>query len=1136
MDQRQRELAVRPDASYLVQAPAGSGKTSLLTQRYLALLARVDEPEEILAITFTRKAAAEMRARILGELRDAESGAEPATSHAKQTRALALAALARDRERNWQVLDSPHRLRVQTIDAFEASLVGRLPALSQLGISPSATDRPAALYGAAVRDALRTMAADSREALVELLCLFDNNLETASRSLLTLLEKRDQWLPAMGPNPLGEAGPEALRAALEENLRRLIAPELERLDALVPVDLSAELGAMARTAASRMESGEGVTGILAALTGWPATDDAGLPAWRALGDWLLTEKGTLRKTVTQRDGFPKDDKPAKQRMLNLLAALAAHEDFVAAMGRVKALPDPFYSDSQWRVLEALFRFLRTVVPALHMQFVLHRETDFSEIALRATSALESAPGIPTLLAERLDAQIQHLLVDEFQDTSALQMLLVRKLTENWTPGDGRTLFLVGDPMQSIYGWRNARVELFLLAREGLVPGLPPLETLQLQRNFRSRRSLIETFNAWLKPHFPHEHDASKGAVAYADAWPDPDEIDSREDRTQCHAFLSDSLEPEAEWIAAEIERLRQNEPDRAKPRKIGVLFRKGANAAIVGRALAARNLLFQAIDVEPLGSLPVVQDLRSLWNAVESPEDRLAWLSVLRAPWNALTLSEIEAIARRAQRAKSIWSVLREGDLDSVLSDDAQMRVRRTVALFEEAMEWRGRLPAAQLLQTLWRQSGAQRYHSDGRSRMAAAQFLRLLGELEEANLLGGAEALDEALSRLFAPPNPEAPDTLQLLTIHKAKGLEFDVVFVPYLNSGRGNQETPPLSWEEIPLDEDDGAGSGDALVIAARGAIGEPRSRIGEMLGKRQNEREKYERMRVLYVAFTRAREELHLLATIDPKDALSAEELNPKRESYLGYLWQHFEEAFADALAARKLNPTAVAAVPGRYPRLRKLAAGELPELRRETPRVQEDALGTERYYRPRGKFETAETAAGTVFHRLMERLSAGQTLERVASAGDRLLPLIHEELRLLLPAEPRPDAIAGRILDSLIATAQSSIGNWVFHPDHREVRAEQALGFFESGEWKTVRIDRMFRDAAGSLHVVDFKLVSGATGDPAHFLREQRAAYQQQVEHYARLLQRECAEPVTLTLYFPLQDLREQWTLPPLTQTA
>src|SRR5690606_7667610 len=158
----------------------------------------------ILAITFTRKAAAEMRARILGELREAQGGVSATTDYGKQTRDLAVAALARDRERGWLVLDSPRRLRIQTIDACETSLVGRLPTLSQLGLAPPVTERAAPLYAAAVREALRSMAAgEDRDALIKLLCLFDNNLETASRSLTKLLEKRDQWLPAMGANPLG---------------------------------------------------------------------------------------------------------------------------------------------------------------------------------------------------------------------------------------------------------------------------------------------------------------------------------------------------------------------------------------------------------------------------------------------------------------------------------------------------------------------------------------------------------------------------------------------------------------------------------------------------------------------------------------------------------------------------------------------------------------------------------------------------------------------------------------------------------------------------------------------------------------------------------------------------------------------
>ncbi len=1137
MDRYQREAAIRPDGCYLVQAPAGSGKTSLLTQRYLRLLALVDEPEEILAITFTRKAAAEMRARILGELREAQSGVQATTDYGRQTRDLAVAALARDRERGWLVLDSPRRLRIQTIDAFETSLVGRLPTLSQLGLAPPVTERAAPLYAAAVREALRSMAAgEAREALIKLLCLFDNNLETASRSLTKLLEKRDQWLPAMGANPLGEVGAEELRAALEESLRLLIAPDFEHLLASVPEYLGQELAWLARFAASQLEDGHPLAECLANLMGWPDTSVEALPEWRVLGQWLLTNKGTLRKTVSKNDGFPPDDKVAKQRMLDCLENLSLNEDFVTALARARSLPDPFYTDAQWRVLEALFQFLRVVVPELHVQFALRGETDFAEIALRATGALESSPGVPTLLAERLDAQIQHLLVDEFQDTSVLQMLLVRKLTENWTPGDGRTLFLVGDPMQSIYGWRNARVELFLRAWEGSSAGLPPFETLQLKRNFRSRRSLIETFNAWLKPHFPLAHDAASGAVSYADAYPDPAEIDTRADRVQCHAFLSDSLEPEAEWIAAEIMRLRQSESVSAKPRRIGVLFRKGANAAVVSRALTARKILFQAIDVEPLGILPVIRDLRAMWNAIESPEDRLAWLSVLRAPWNALALSELEAIARIAKGAETIWRVL-QGDLALLaLTDDARTRIRRMVILFEEAMEWRGRLPAAQLLRRLWQLSGAQRYHSDSRSRMAANQFLRLLNELDEADLLRNTEALEEALSRLYAPPDPEAPDTLQLLTIHKAKGLEFDIVFVPYLNSGRVNNETPPLSWEEISLGNPDAEGATEALVIAPRHAIGESRSPISALLQERQAVRENHERLRVLYVSLTRAKEELHLLATIDPKNAIAVEELQPKKNSYLALLWQQFEQEFVAAWEARPDRQATDVEETKQYPMLRKLSAEELPELPTEMWHAEVAAMGVDRFFRPHGAFETAETAAGTVFHRLMERIGAGQALGRAAASGEALFPLVREELRTLLPAEPQLDAIAGRVIEALVATANSSIGQWIFHPDHREVKAEQPVGHFENGAWKTVRIDRMFRDVTGVLHVVDFKLVDAAVNDPEPFLREQRLAYGKQVEHYARLLQHERAEPVTLSLYFPLQDLQEQWTVQPLTQTA
>jgi len=132
-DAEARETALDPARSFIVQAPAGSGKTELLTNRYLALLARVDHPEEVLAITFTRKAAAEMRNRIIRALADAATGVVPDETHKQRMVTLAREALARDAERGWNLLRQPQRLRISTIDALCAGLTRQMPVLSRTG-------------------------------------------------------------------------------------------------------------------------------------------------------------------------------------------------------------------------------------------------------------------------------------------------------------------------------------------------------------------------------------------------------------------------------------------------------------------------------------------------------------------------------------------------------------------------------------------------------------------------------------------------------------------------------------------------------------------------------------------------------------------------------------------------------------------------------------------------------------------------------------------------------------------------------------------------------------------------------------------------------------------------------------------
>ena len=748
--------------------------------------------------------------------------------------------------------------------------------------------------------------------------------------------------------------------------------------------------------------------------------------------------------------------------------------------------------------------------------------------------------MPSLLAERLDAAIQHILVDEFQDTSVLQMLLLKRLTENWSAGDGRTLFLVGDPMQSIYAWRNARVGLFLRAWQGSLPGLPLLETLRLTRNFRSRRTLIEAFNQEFVNHFPTVDDAEAGAVRYVEAEPDAEEADEESERIECHALFSAGSEHEAAWIADEILRLKSEDTARKMPRKIAVLFRTKKNADAVGAALRERGIAFQAVDVDPLAGLPVVQDLLVLLRALLSTHDRLSWLSVLRAPWNGLRLGDLEALHERAGRG-SLWDALcaaavaDSGDFDR----DALSRIRRTAALFEEALRWRGRLPLKDLLRMLWLNSGAETYHGNARSRLAAAQFFQVLGSQDEADLYSGGPSLGQALSRLHAPPDPDAPDTLQLLTIHKAKGLEFDVVFLPYLNQGRPNDETAALAWEEVPVPEEGGPRD-FVLAIAPRAAVGEAPSRIGAYLAARKRARGDAEVNRVLYVAFTRAKERLHLLASINPENCTSADELKAKRGSYLGTLWPRFEQPFREAWA-RYQDDLATAAVPAAppYPMLRRVGQASLPEMPGAAPSETTSATGdTDRFYKPRGVFETVDTAAGTVFHRMMERIGGAQSWTRAQAMAARLRPLVLGELRAMLPAEADLNSVAERVIRGFERTVNSKTALRYFAASNREVRGEQSVGYLEDGQWRIARIDRMFRDEAGALHVVDFKLVDSPAEDEVMFLAAQRAKYATQMERYARLLQMQDAAPeaVTVTLYYPLQDLEDTWTVAPRVQSA
>ncbi|MEL7451448.1 MAG: UvrD-helicase domain-containing protein, partial [Pseudomonadota bacterium] len=268
-DVEARRQALDTLASLIVQAPAGSGKTGLLTQRFLALLAQVQVPEEILAITFTRKAANEMRARITGALARARDDSPPASDYERTTWDLARSALARSDAKGWELTSNPNRLGVYTIDGFCARLASRTPVLSRAGAQAQVAENARPLYDKAARALLRTLDAEEPATahLENLVLHLDNNLPRCEGLLSAMLATRDHWLPRLAD----PENPRLQREALEEALDASVARELERLAGALPENLQQELVTLAHDAAEELSHmhGDGPTRACLGLDALP---------------------------------------------------------------------------------------------------------------------------------------------------------------------------------------------------------------------------------------------------------------------------------------------------------------------------------------------------------------------------------------------------------------------------------------------------------------------------------------------------------------------------------------------------------------------------------------------------------------------------------------------------------------------------------------------------------------------------------------------------------------------------------------------------------------------------------------------------------------------------------------------------
>ena len=826
-DLEERLAAVAVERSVIVQAPAGSGKTTLLVQRFLNLLTIVERPEEILAITFTRKAAAEMLERVVAALAE----------DTERSRAIRARSIAR----GWHLETQPGRLRIQTIDAFCVGLVQRLPIASGLGDRLRIVEDGEPFYREAIDKTFERIGQNDElnAELVGLLALFDNDFEKARASMSTMLAKRDQWLEVVmltlraGQSDIhaDDSRRRAITSAIEAGIRALHANVISDVTADLDQRLCNELADVAASAALRL------------AVDWPSS---GLPTeleqWHFIADLITTRGGQPRARLGSAQGFNDTghaNQSAKARLRVLIDDLDRH-DMIIRLASLRLLPPPTLDAGEADAIVNVATGLALAATELDAYLSAQWRGRFRRACFRGATR-----------ARRFRIANRSRLGAGLSDQAS---------ADRRVPGH------VGDPVSARGtadpGMAGRRYEITVRRRgsDAVDLSIPrrgrravPARAAQRHLLFVSngdphkRQLSFITFvgrvvQRAVRGAFGDVEDPVLGRVAFASST----SVRAARPDDGCRVQGIQSLDAEraeAAAITQAIEQLRQNRPSES----IAILVRTRTHLAHILPMLTAHGIPWAGSDIHALADQPVIDDLMTLLKALSSPKDRIAWLALLRAPFVGVSLRDLELLA---QSNESIAASVRTGIHDDVLSDDGRARLRRIRPTLVQAERSRAQTPVRQWLENAFiRLGGADAYRGDA---ILHAQRLLALIENTQSRTLDIA-TLERSVQRLFAESAPR-DDGVAVMTIHRAKGLEFDHVLVPGLHRVSRVDDPPPILWRP----------EAGRLLLGVRGStVGDG---VHRWLSHEERHRDANERLRLLYVAATRARHSLQLFGVLE------------------------------------------------------------------------------------------------------------------------------------------------------------------------------------------------------------------------------------------------------------------------------
>ena len=842
-DARARRLAVDPLRNVALEASAGTGKTRVLVDRYVRLLEAGVAPRNILAITFTRKAAAEMRQRVMATLRQRhrEGGIT---------------------DKRWrEIRDAFGEIGISTIDAFCLSLLHEFPL--EAGVDPGfdladETETPRfveASLDSALAIGRRISLEDADVAL-----LFTELGEPRLRKALTALLDR--------------------RLVASDALNRFLRGREMSVDAACHRLLHSLRGALSSIAAGDARAVQvfAATGPvvpafeLIALEMQELMAEGPLPPARLramldrLTDLVLTQKGEPRK-----------------RPINVKAEFRSPADYerhkviVAGLGpHVQAAIAAFKRDINLVLARGVRRLFAIAQDEYRRTLDKHGVLDFADLLERTLKLLGQMEEF-SRSRYRLESRYEHVLVDEFQDTSRAQWRLVRELVRAWSAGEGLnhgpippSIFIVGDRKQSIYAFRDAEVSVLDAASE-FINALRPESPARaaITRSFRSVRELLSFVND-ICDAIEKADRADAFRYTESDAFPVVTEAAADQATPGSGALgvvVADSDRAQAEAVADEIARLLIDQVtirDRDSglrrpigPGDIGVLFRTRESHSLFEAALAKRGVPYYVYKGLGFFDAEEVKDVLALVAYLADPGSNLRAAALLRS--RIVHLSD-EALKWLAPGLASALT----GDLPDAASALQEDDRERLLLVRESIRSWiadADQVPAAEIVDRVLAESSyAVEIGGPGfaQARENLKKIRGLIRRIQNRGYTTLARLADyfDGLAAGGDESNAiiDAADAVNLMTVHAAKGLEFPVVFIVNIGKGSGgNRDDIRVCPAPFIDDEDD---SGEASVSISDHESASDRD---------DEDKEHEETKRLLYVALTRARDRLYLGATI-------------------------------------------------------------------------------------------------------------------------------------------------------------------------------------------------------------------------------------------------------------------------------